>query len=117
MAAVSVLAKMCWTRVPETEALIEAALSEPFDHVLDLGLGSGCILITLLAEHDGTSGVGVDLSESACLQASANAVEHQVQARAEILRSDWFENIEGQFDLMCFQSTLYFSRRNGRPVP
>ena len=85
---------------PETEALIEAALSEPFDHVLDLGLGSGCILITLLAEHDGTSGVGVDLSESACLQASANAVEHQVQARAEVLRSDWFENIEGQFDLI-----------------
>ena len=34
---------------PETEALIEAALSEPFDHVLDLGVGSGCILITLLA--------------------------------------------------------------------
>ncbi|MDA7963906.1 peptide chain release factor N(5)-glutamine methyltransferase [Ruegeria sp.] len=85
---------------PETEALIEAALSEPFDHVLDLGVGSGCILITLLAERASASGVGVDLSEAACLQASANAVQHQVQGRAEILQSDWFENIDGQFDLI-----------------
>ncbi len=85
---------------PETEALIEAALSEPFDHVLDLGVGSGCILITLLAERASASGVGADLSEAACLQASANAVQHQVQARVEIRQSDWFENIEGQFDLI-----------------
>ncbi|EEE37581.1 protein-(glutamine-N5) methyltransferase, release factor-specific [Rhodobacteraceae bacterium KLH11] len=85
---------------PETEALIEAALSEPFDHVLDLGVGSGCILITLLAERASAAGVGVDLSESACLQASANAVQHQVQGRVEIRQSDWFENIEGQFDLI-----------------
>ncbi len=85
---------------PETEILIEAALSAPFDHLLDLGTGSGCILITLLAERASASGVGVDLSEAACLQASANAVQHQVQARAEIQQSDWFESIEGQFDLI-----------------
>ncbi|MEW2916489.1 peptide chain release factor N(5)-glutamine methyltransferase [Ruegeria sp. ANG10] len=85
---------------PETETLVEAALSEPFDHVLDLGTGSGCILITLLAERTSASGIGADLSESACLQASANAVQHQVQGRVEILRSDWFENIEGLFDLI-----------------
>ncbi|WP_170782536.1 peptide chain release factor N(5)-glutamine methyltransferase [Ruegeria lacuscaerulensis] len=85
---------------PETETLIEAALSEPFDHVLDLGTGSGCILITLLAERTSASGVGVDLSESACLQTSANAVHHQVQDRVEVLQSDWFGNIEGQYDLI-----------------
>lgn len=85
---------------PETEALIEAALSEPFDHVLDLGLGSGCILITLLTERSSATGVGVDLSEAACLQASANAVQHQVETRIEILRSNWFENIEDKFDLI-----------------
>ncbi|WP_171207306.1 MULTISPECIES: peptide chain release factor N(5)-glutamine methyltransferase [unclassified Ruegeria] len=85
---------------PETEALIEAALSEPFDHVLDLGVGSGCILITLLAERASATGVGVDLSEAACLQASANAVQHNVQNRAEILQSNWFESVEGQFDLI-----------------
>ncbi len=85
---------------PETETLIEAALSEPFDHVLDLGVGSGCILVTLLAERASATGLGADLSEAACLQASANAVEHNVQDRAEIVRSDWFERIEGQFDLI-----------------
>ncbi len=85
---------------PETEVLVEAALSEPFDHVLDLGTGSGCILITLLAERDTAFGVGVDLSEAACLQASANAVQHQVQSRVEILQSDWCANIGGKFDLI-----------------
>ncbi|WP_171237716.1 MULTISPECIES: peptide chain release factor N(5)-glutamine methyltransferase [unclassified Ruegeria] len=85
---------------PETETLIEAALSAPFDHVLDLGVGSGCILITLLAERTSASGVGVDLSEAACLQASANAVEHHVEGRVDIVRSNWFENIDGQFDLI-----------------
>ncbi|WP_209596611.1 peptide chain release factor N(5)-glutamine methyltransferase [Ruegeria sp. HKCCSP351] len=85
---------------PETETLIEAALSEPFDHVLDLGVGSGCILITLLAERSSATGLGVDLSEAACLQASANAVQHQVEARVEILRSNWLDNIDGQFDLI-----------------
>ncbi len=85
---------------PETEALIEAALSQAFDHVLDLGVGSGCILITLLAERTSATGLGVDLSEAACLQASANAVAHGVQDRVEILRSDWFGDIEGRFDLI-----------------
>ncbi|MFV1530860.1 MULTISPECIES: peptide chain release factor N(5)-glutamine methyltransferase [unclassified Phaeobacter] len=85
---------------PETETLIEAALAEPFSRVLDLGLGSGCILVTLLAEQRAATGVGVDLSEAACLQASANAVLHRVEARAEILQSDWFSAVEGKFDLI-----------------
>ncbi|TDE35087.1 peptide chain release factor N(5)-glutamine methyltransferase [Antarcticimicrobium sediminis] len=85
---------------PETETLIEAALAEPFSHVLDLGIGSGCILVTLLAERCEATGVGVDLSEAACLQASANAVLHRVQARAEIVQSDWFSNVAGRFDLI-----------------
>jgi len=85
---------------PETEALIEAALAEPFARVLDLGVGSGCILVTLLAERPEATGLGVDLSEAACLQASANAVLHRVQARAEILQSDWFSNVRGRFDLI-----------------
>jgi len=85
---------------PETETLIEVALSEPFDHVLDLGTGSGCILITLLAERTSAVGVGVDLSEAACLQASANAVQHNVQDRVDIVQSDWFAAVDGAFDLI-----------------
>jgi release factor glutamine methyltransferase len=85
---------------PETEILIEAALAQPFDRVLDLGTGSGCILVTLLGECQAATGVGSDLSESACLQASANAVLHRVEARAEIVQSDWFAEIDGMFDLI-----------------
>ena len=85
---------------PETETLIEAALAHPFERVLDLGIGSGCILVTLLAEQQAATGLGVDLSEAACLQASANAVLHRVQGRADIRRSDWFSAVDGQFDLI-----------------
>lgn len=85
---------------PETETLIETALSQPFERVLDLGLGSGCILVTLLAENPKASGLGVDLSEAACLQASANAVLHRVEDRIDIQQSDWFDNVTGQFDLI-----------------
>ena len=85
---------------PESETLIEAALAEDFTRVLDLGIGSGCLLVTLLAERDTARGVGVDLSEEACLQASANAVLHGVAARVEIVEGDWFEPGEGRFDLI-----------------
>ena len=85
---------------PETETLIDAALAEPFARVLDLGVGSGNILVTLLAEQPDARGVGVDLSEAACLQASANVVLHRVQARAEIATSDWFSHVTGQYDLI-----------------
>lgn len=94
---------------PETETLIEAALAEPFGSVLDLGTGSGCILVTLLAERPHAVGMGVDLSEAACLQASANAVLHDVSPRADIRKSDWFSAVEGQFDLIV-SNPPYVSR-------
>ena len=85
---------------PETETLIEIALNAPFERVLDLGTGSGCILITLLAEQPASTGVGVDISEPACLHTSVNAVTHGVAERAYIQRSDWFEAVEGRYDLI-----------------
>jgi release factor glutamine methyltransferase len=85
---------------PETETLIEAALAQDFARVLDLGTGSGCILVTLLCERQDATGVGTDLSEAACLQASANAVMHSVADRASIVNADWFEDVDGRFDLI-----------------
>ncbi|UWR24151.1 peptide chain release factor N(5)-glutamine methyltransferase [Sulfitobacter sp. S190] len=85
---------------PETETLIEAALAAPFDRVLDLGIGSGCVLVSLLAEREEATGLGVDLSQAACLQASANAVLHGVADRIDIIQSDWFAAVEGRFDLI-----------------
>ncbi len=86
---------------PETETLIEGALAVPFETVLDLGTGSGCILVTLLAETPRARGLGVDVSEAACLQASANAVLHRVEARADIRQSDWFADVDETFDLIA----------------
>jgi release factor glutamine methyltransferase len=85
---------------PDTETLVDLALAAPFDRVLDLGVGSGCILVSLLAERPEASGLGCDVSEAACLQASANAVLHCVSDRVEIIQSDWFSKVEGQFDLI-----------------
>ena len=85
---------------PDTETLIEAALAEPFATVLDIGTGSGCILVTLLAERESAVGVGTDLSEAVCLQAAANAVFNGVEKRADVFQSDWFGKVRGQFDLI-----------------
>ncbi|MBL4812298.1 MAG: peptide chain release factor N(5)-glutamine methyltransferase [Rhodobacteraceae bacterium] len=86
---------------PETETLIEAALSQPFERVLDLGTGSGCILLTLLAEMTGCFGVGADISPAALSVARANAAAFGLSARAELVISDWFEKVTGSFDLIC----------------
>ncbi len=85
---------------PETETLIEAALAEPFARVLDLGTGSGCILISLLAERPGATGVGTDISPAAVLVAGDNAALHEVADRIVLPVSDWYADIGGRYDLI-----------------
>ena len=89
---------------PDTETLVEAALGlvdrEAPLNILDLGTGSGCILITLLAELPRASGVGVDVSLGALELARANAQILGVGDRAAFLASDWLEAVEGSFDLV-----------------
>lgn len=88
---------------PETEILIEAALAEPFDRVLDLGTGSGCILLTLLAETENTTGVGVDLSAQAMGVAFWNRNSLRLEDRAVLETGDWYGALPadaGQFDLI-----------------
>lgn len=85
---------------PETETLIEAALNVPFQRILDMGTGTGCILLTLLAEREGAKGVGTDISEGALQTARENSLAHELVSRAEFLQSDWFEIVKGPFDLI-----------------
>lgn len=85
---------------PETETLIETALEAPFATVLDLGTGSGAILLTLLAERPAARGLGTDLSPEALAVAESNAQALGLAGRAQFQTADWFAGIEGQFDLI-----------------
>ncbi|WP_099827457.1 peptide chain release factor N(5)-glutamine methyltransferase [Oceaniglobus indicus] len=85
---------------PDTETLIELALLAPFANVLDLGTGSGCILIALLAARPDARGVGTDLSEAALDVARRNADAIGVARRAEFRVSDWFAGVSRRFDLI-----------------
>ncbi|MEZ5827131.1 MAG: peptide chain release factor N(5)-glutamine methyltransferase [Hyphomicrobiales bacterium] len=93
---------------PDTETLIEAALDivaqrgwhdRPLK-LLDLGTGSGCILLTLLAELPRAEGLGVDIDERALKIASENASRLGVASRARFAVADWFEGLDGRFDLI-----------------
>ena len=85
---------------PETEVLIAAALDLPFDTLLDLGSGTGCILLTLLAECPAARGTGTDLSEAALAVAAANRAALGLADRATLIAADWWEGVEGRFDLV-----------------
>lgn len=85
---------------PETETLVAAALEAPFVRLADLGTGSGCLLVTLLAERPAATGLGTDLSEAALGVARGNADRHGVRVRATFRRTDWWEGVEGPFDLV-----------------
>ena len=85
---------------PDTETLVAAALEQPFARVLDLGTGSGAIVLTLLAEHPAATAVGVDLSTAAIAVAQGNAERLGVAGRVALLRSDWFGAVTGRFDLI-----------------
>jgi len=93
---------------PDTETLIKAALAlverrgwrEKALTLLDLGTGTGCILITLLAEMPQAHGIGTDLSPGALALAAANAERLGVGARASFVSADWLDGIGGTYDLI-----------------
>jgi release factor glutamine methyltransferase len=91
---------------PDTETLIEAALVDKrglHNHPLkplDLGTGTGCILITLLAELPEACGLGTDISTEALTVAAANAQRLGVAKRASFVSCDWLDGIDGKFDLI-----------------
>ena len=88
----------------ETEEVTAKALAQisalRTPHVLDLGTGSGAIITTILCERTEAVGTAADISEAALDMARKNAAAHGVAGRLTLLQSNWFENIEGQFDLI-----------------
>lgn len=89
---------------PDTETLVEAALDRfkdnPPTRILDLGTGSGCILIALLHEWSDAQGVAVDISDKALTVARENAERNGVADRITFIQSNWGDSVSGTFDLI-----------------
>ena len=90
---------------PETEVIVDHALrafgEDQAFTVLDLGVGSGAILLAILAERPAARGLGVDVSEEALAVARENAANLDLNSRVALLRSDWAAGLgEGTFDLV-----------------
>ena len=86
----------------DSETLIAAALqhftTDEAPHLLDLGTGTGCLLITLLLELPHATGVAVDVCPKALEIAKQNAARHGVTDRMQFCLSDWCANVTGEFD-------------------
>ncbi|MBY8975650.1 peptide chain release factor N(5)-glutamine methyltransferase [Rhodobacteraceae bacterium NNCM2] len=85
---------------PESECLISRALAQPAKRVLDLGTGSGCLLLTLLAEWPEATGLGVDLSAAALEVARENANRLDLTPRVTFAQGNWFDPVDATFDLI-----------------
>jgi release factor glutamine methyltransferase len=90
---------------PDSETLVEAALhlfpdaAAPL-RVLDLGTGTGCLLLAVLAERPRAFGVGVDRVPEAAALAAGNARRNGLAGRATFLAGDWATAIADRFDLV-----------------
>ena len=87
----------------DTEALVELVLERHSNkpmRVLDIGTGSGAILITLLSERPAFEGVAVDVSPEALHVAKVNGLANGVSGRMHLHQGSWFDGLEGRFDLI-----------------
>ena len=89
---------------PDSETLIDAALqiADPAAplRILDMGTGSGCLLLTLLHHLPQSSGIGIDASEPALRIARENAKRLHLTEKACFIQSDWLEKVDETFDLV-----------------
>ena len=90
---------------PETETVIEAVLARRPDRsrpyrLLDLGTGSGCLLLALLSEYRSAAGIGIDLAPGAAAAARGNAAALGLGGRAGFAVGDWGSALRGPFDLV-----------------
>ncbi len=90
---------------PDTETVVEAVLAAIPDRghprrLLDLGTGSGCILLALLSEMGFTTGLGIDRSDAALAVARRNAESSGLGERARFQPGDWGDGLDGPFDII-----------------
>ena len=90
---------------PDSEVLVEAAIAHCQNrafHIGDFGTGSGCLLLSVLANVPHATGIGLDISGDAVRQAAANAAKHGLSDRAAFMTSDWDGALDEaiQFDMI-----------------
>jgi release factor glutamine methyltransferase len=90
---------------PESETLIEAAvaafaLRPPPAQILDLGTGTGCLLLAALSEFTAAFGIGLDISPEAAVLAARNATTLHLADRAALVCGDWDRPLAARFDLV-----------------
>jgi release factor glutamine methyltransferase len=90
---------------PESETLVEQALEIFHDpaaqrRVLDLGTGSGCLLLAFLSERPNAIGLGIDMSDDALRQARTNATRLRLAGRSTFRKNDWASGVDGVFDVI-----------------
>ena len=86
----------------DSETLIEAAVASRsrVSRILDLGTGTGALLLAALAEYPEATGVGIDRNPAACALAAANATRSGLSGRAAFVCADWSAPLSGRFDLV-----------------
>lgn len=109
---------------PDTETLVRAALevlegrSRPDPPViLDVGTGSGCVVLSLLHELASAAGVGTDTSEGALRVAQDNARRHGLAARVGFVRTSWTAGLSRAFDLVVSNPPYIPSDAIGQLAP
>ncbi len=91
---------------PDSETLIEATLkhrppeSSNVKTILDLGTGTGCLLLSLLGEYEHATGLGVDKSDAALAVAKHNATALHMAARTQLKSGDWLHGLTDTFDII-----------------
>ena len=91
---------------PETEIIIEMLLKKIINklktlQILDIGCGSGCLLISCLKEFSKSKGTGVDICSSAIEVANINIKQNQLNSRARLIKKDLFKlNLKNKFDII-----------------
>ena len=89
---------------PETELIVEIANNfinkNEVKNILDLGTGSGCILLSVLKENKMINGLGIDISKDAISIAKQNSKKLNLEAQSNFLVSNWMSSVNYKYDLV-----------------
>ena len=98
---------------PETELMVDKLVKKFKDKkisILDIGTGSGCILISLLSELKNSRGIGIDISKNAVLIAKKNAKKYKMQHNTKFFKKPLSSNFIQKFDLIVSNPPYIMSK-------